>query len=117
MVSKKLIVIAGPTASGKTKIAIALAKHFNTEIISADSRQFFREMNIGTAKPSAEELKEAKHHFVGHISANDDYDAGKYESDAIALIEKLFEKHNVLILVGGSGLYIDAVCKGFDALP
>src|SRR5687767_6542904 len=84
---KTLIVITGPTASGKTVFSLELAAHFNTEILSADSRQFFREMNIGTAKPSDEELKQVKHHFIGHISINDDYDAGKYEADAIRLLE------------------------------
>ena len=117
MLSKNLIVIAGPTASGKTNLAINLAQYFCTQIISADSRQFFSELNIGTAKPNAEELKKIKHHFIGHISVNDDYDAGKFESDAIQLIQTIFQKYDTLVLVGGSGLYIDAVCKGFDELP
>lgn len=112
-----LIVIAGPTAVGKTAVAIHLAKHFNTEIISADSRQFFKEMSIGTAKPNASELSEVKHHFIDSHSISQDYNVGKYETEAITLLEDLFSKNNVLVLIGGSGLYINAVCEGFDPLP
>ena len=115
--SKTLIVIAGPTASGKTSLAIHLAKILNTEIVSADSRQFYREMNIGTAKPNEEQLTEVKHHFIGHLSINDRYDVSRYETDALALLQLLFENHDYVILCGGSGLYIDAVTKGIDVLP
>ena len=113
----KLIVIAGPTAVGKTTIAIKLAKHFNCEIISADSRQFYRETEIGTAKPSAEELKQAPHHFVNNLSITDDYNVGKYEKEALNLLEQVFKRNDTAILVGGSGLFINAVCNGFDSLP
>jgi FtsP/CotA-like multicopper oxidase with cupredoxin domain len=114
---KHLIVIVGPTAIGKTAFSIQLAQLFNTEIISADSRQFFKEMSIGTAKPSAEELSQAPHHFIGNISIYDVYSAGKFEQDALAIIEEKFNIHNVLIMVGGSGLYINAVCNGIDDIP
>ncbi|MBI2269761.1 MAG: tRNA (adenosine(37)-N6)-dimethylallyltransferase MiaA [Bacteroidetes bacterium] len=114
---KFLLVIAGPTAIGKTSLAIRLAKLFQTEIISADSRQFFREMNIGTAKPSDKELAEIKHHFINTISVTDDYDAGQYEHQASELINELFKKHALVILAGGSGMYINAVCNGFDDIP
>ena len=116
-VPRQLIVIAGPTATGKTACAIGLAEYYRTEIISADSRQFYSEMNIGTAKPSPAELKKIPHHFIGHLSVTEDYDAGKFESDTLSLLEKLFLKHEKVILAGGSGMYIDAVCKGFDAVP
>lgn len=115
--AKTLIVIAGPTAIGKTTLAIKLAKKYQTEIISADSRQFYREMEIGTAKPSTEELNAAKHHFINSLSVGDYYTVGDYEREALALIESLFNEHNVLILVGGSGLFINAIINGFDELP
>ena len=115
--SKQLIVIGGPTASGKTSTAIQLAQHFKTEILSCDSRQFFREMNIGTAKPNTEELAAVKHHFINSRSIQEDYSVGDYERDAIELLEKLFQQHDRLILVGGSGLYIQAVCEGLDQFP
>lgn len=114
---KFLIVITGPTAIGKTAMAIGLAKTFGTEIISADSRQFFREITIGTAKPTKAELDSVKHHFINNLSITNDYDAGQYEQEANAVIEHLFTKQDVLILTGGSGMYIDAVCKGFDNIP
>jgi tRNA dimethylallyltransferase len=117
MPQKTLIVIVGPTAIGKTSLAIALAQHYDTEIISADSRQFFKEMNIGTAKPSAEELAAAKHHFIDSHSVSTLFSTGDFEIEAIKLTEELFKTHNTLIMVGGSGLYIDAVCKGLDELP
>jgi tRNA dimethylallyltransferase len=112
-----LLVITGPTAIGKTGLAIQLAQAYDTEILSADSRQFFREMNIGTAKPSPEELAAAPHHFINTLGITDNYDAGKYEAEAIELLSKLFQKKSVVILCGGSGMYVDAVCKGFDPLP
>ena len=115
--SKTLIIIAGPTAIGKTALAISLAKHFKTEIISADSRQFYREMNIGTAKPSEAELKEVKHHLINSHSVLDQFNAGDFEKESIELINKLFLNHDQVIMVGGSGLFINAVSHGFDQLP
>jgi tRNA dimethylallyltransferase len=112
-----LIVIVGPTAVGKTAIAIELAKQFGSEIISADSRQIFKEMTIGTAKPSDDELKAISHHFINSHSINEAYDAAQYGRDALALINELFTKHKVLILCGGSGLYIKALLEGFDDIP
>ncbi|MBO6024321.1 MAG: tRNA (adenosine(37)-N6)-dimethylallyltransferase MiaA [Bacteroidales bacterium] len=114
---KTLIVIAGPTASGKTAFAIKLAKALNTVILSADSRQFYKEMSIGTAAPTEEELSQVKHHFVHHISIEDKYDVADYERDAIALLDELFKTHDAVIMTGGSGLFIDAVCNGIDAMP
>ena len=114
---KTLIVIAGPTASGKTAAAIKVAKALNTVIINADSRQFYKEMSIGTAAPTPKELQEVKHYFVHHISILDDYDVAQYEQDVIKLLKKLFQDHDHVILTGGSGLFIDAVCKGIDAMP
>lgn len=114
---KQLIVIGGPTASGKTALAIRLAQHFSTEIVSADSRQFYREITIGTAKPTAEELALVKHHFINNLSIYDNYSVGDFEKEAMAVLEKLFEKHDVVILVGGTGLYIKAVCEGLDVFP
>jgi len=114
---KTLICIVGPTASGKTSLAISIAKHYQTEILSADSRQFFREMEIGTAKPTSEELSQVPHHFVNNKSILEEYDAGTYAEEALALLNKLFEEHEVVVLCGGSGLYIKAVCEGFDEIP
>ncbi len=115
--SKTLIVVAGPTAVGKTSYAIELAQKLSTEIISADSRQIFKEMKIGTARPSDEELRQVKHHFIASHSVTEYYNASKYELEAIALIEKLFEKYDNLVVAGGSGLYIDAILFGIDDLP
>lgn len=112
-----LITIAGPTASGKTALAIALAKHFGTDIISADSRQFYREMNIGTAKPSVSELQEVTHHFIDSHSISQPINAGQYETGVISLLDDLFANKNPLIVAGGSGLYIRAVLHGFDLFP
>ena len=112
-----LIVSAGPTASGKTAAAIKLAKELQTEIINADSRQFYREMRIGTAVPSRQELLEVKHHFIQHISILDKYNVATYEQDVLTLLPQLFQHHEKVILTGGSGLFIDAVCKGIDAMP
>jgi tRNA dimethylallyltransferase len=115
--AKTLIVVVGPTAIGKTAMAIRLAKHFHTEIISADSRQFFKEMEIGTAKPSKEELAEAPHHFINSNSVQTLLSTGDFEDQALHKLESLFQNHDVAIMVGGSGLYIDAVCNGLDKLP
>lgn len=112
-----LLVIAGPTASGKTAMAIRLAKHFKTEIISADSRQVFRELTIGTAKPSVAELQEVPHHFINTLSVSDNFNAGIFATSCAALLKKLFLKHPVVIMSGGSGLYIDAVLNNMDNFP
>lgn len=117
MNKKHLITIVGPTAIGKTALAVEVAKHFGTEIISADSRQFYKEMHIGTAVPTKEELKAVKHHFVQHISIFDNYSVGDFERDAIAKIEKLFTKKDVVVMAGGSGLFINAVLNGLDEFP
>jgi len=115
--AKTLISVVGPTAIGKTKLAIALAKEYQTSIISADSRQFFKEMKIGTAVPSLEELYTIPHYFIQHKSILELYSVGDFERDAIAIIEKLFQNNEVIVMVGGSGLYIDAVAKGLDNFP
>lgn len=115
--NKELIVISGPTAVGKTSLAINLANEINTEIISADSRQFYKELNIGVARPSQKELNSIKHHFIGHISIQDNYNAGEYEAEAIEKINSLFQKYEKLVITGGSGMYIDAITKGMDNLP
>lgn len=115
--TKYLISIIGPTAIGKTSLSIKLAQHFNTEIISADSRQFFKEMQIGTAAPTTEELASAKHHFIHHKSIHDTYSVGAFEKDAITKLNTLFKTYDVVIMVGGSGLYVDAITKGLDDFP
>ena len=115
--NKTLITIMGPTAIGKTSLSILLAKYFNTEIISCDSRQFFKEMTIGTAVPSRKELEAAIHHFIQDRSIFEDYNVGSFERDALQTLEKLFQKHDVVIMVGGSGLYVQAVLKGLDDFP
>ena len=114
---KYLITVIGPTAIGKTAMAIEIVKHYNCEIISADSRQFFKEMAIGTAVPSEEELEAAKHHFIQNISIFEEYNVGDYERDAIAKLNDLYKTNDFAVMVGGSGLYIDAVLKGFDDFP
>ncbi len=114
---KTLIVVIGPTGIGKTTTSIKIANHFKTEIISADSRQIFRELKIGTATPTSDELKAAKHHNIGSHSIHDYYSAWEFEQDAIKLSEKLFTEYDHLVLTGGSMMYIDAVCKGIDELP
>ena len=114
---KKLISIIGTTGIGKTKLAIEIAKHFETEIISCDSRQFFKEMIIGTATPSSEELAEVPHHFIGNLSVQDYYSIGQYEKEALRKIEELFQKHDVVVLVGGSMMYEKAVIEGLHDLP
>jgi len=115
--AKHLISIVGPTAIGKTALSIKLAQHFNTQIISADSRQFFKEMSIGTAAPTQEDLKVVKHHFINHKSIHDPYNVGAFEKDALQTLESLFKTKDIVIMVGGSGLYIDAVTKGLDDFP
>jgi len=117
MHQKKLIVLVGPTAVGKTLVAITLARHFGTEIISADSRQLFKELEIGTAKPLPAELQMVRHHFINSHSIREPYDAAQYGRDALILIEKLFVQRDQLILCGGSGMYVKAVCEGFDDIP
>ncbi|MDT8392241.1 MAG: tRNA (adenosine(37)-N6)-dimethylallyltransferase MiaA [Bacteroidales bacterium] len=114
---KYLIVVTGPTAVGKTAFSVRLANHYDTEILSADSRQFYREMRIGTAYPEAEELMAVPHHFIGNLSVTDAYNVSRYENEALDLLELLYAKKDVVVLTGGSGLYIDAVCKGIDELP
>ena len=112
-----LITIIGPTAIGKTSLSIALAQYFGCEIVSCDSRQFFQEMKIGTAVPSDKELQAAKHHFIQNKSIFENYTVGDFEKEAIAKLDELFLKNNIQILVGGSGLYVDAILKGFDDFP
>jgi tRNA dimethylallyltransferase len=114
---KHLVYVAGPTASGKTVVSIALAKWLDTEIISCDSRQFFKELKIGAAPPSAQELAQAKHHFIHHLSVNQPYNAGMFSRDAERVLEAIFLKRDEAILTGGSGLYADALLYGFDDLP
>ena len=117
MENKHLIVLAGPTASGKTATAIKLAKAFDAEIISADSRQFYKELSIGTAAPTAEELAQVKHHFIHNLSIEDKYDVADYERDVLNYLKEYFKTKNVAIMTGGSGLFIDAVCNGLDEIP
>ena len=117
MSNKSLIYIAGPTAIGKTKISIELAKKLNTEIISCDSRQFYKELKIGTAPPTQEELSEVKHHFIQNKSINEIYTVGDFEKEAINKINALFNSYDKLIMVGGSGLYADAIMFGLDKFP
>ena len=112
-----LVCIVGPTAIGKTSLSIEIAKAFHTEIVSADSRQFYKETTIGTAVPSKEELEATQHHFIQNRSVFDDYSVGDFEKDAIDLLSSLFLKNNIIVLVGGSGLYVDAVVKGLDHFP
>ncbi|MCQ2607384.1 MAG: tRNA (adenosine(37)-N6)-dimethylallyltransferase MiaA [Bacteroidales bacterium] len=114
---KTLVVVTGPTAVGKTSTAIQLAQHYNTEIISADSRQIFIEPKIGTAVPSEEELATVTHHFIGTKHVTDYYNAWQFEQDALQKVEELFQTHDIVILAGGSGLYVDAVCNGIDEIP
>ncbi|MDL5047742.1 tRNA (adenosine(37)-N6)-dimethylallyltransferase MiaA [Oscillatoria amoena NRMC-F 0135] len=114
---KYLIVVAGPTAVGKTATAIQIAEELGTEIISADSRQFYSELNIGVARPSEDELRTVKHHFIGHISITTPYTAADFEKDALALLSQLFTSHNYVVVAGGSGLFINALLNGLDDLP
>jgi len=114
---KTVLALAGPTAVGKTGVAIALAQHFKTEIVSFDSRQFYRELKIGAAPPSTQELAKAPHHFIGHLSVDEEWSAGQFEKAALKKVEALFKNHNLIILVGGSGLYLRAFCQGLDEMP
>ncbi|MDR0419197.1 MAG: tRNA (adenosine(37)-N6)-dimethylallyltransferase MiaA, partial [Prevotellaceae bacterium] len=115
--TKKLVVILGPTGVGKTDLSISIAKQLHCPIISADSRQIYKELNIGVAKPTPQQLAEVPHYFIGTRSIAENYTAGKYESDAIELLTELYQWHDIALLVGGSGLYIDAVCYGIDTTP
>ena len=117
MKTSKLLYVAGPTASGKTDLAIALAQHFNTEILSCDSRQFYQEMCIGTAVPSEADLAEVPHHFIQHLSITDNYSVGDFRREALEKLQGLFQKYETVIMVGGSGLYADAVMQGLDEFP
>ncbi|HLP36963.1 tRNA (adenosine(37)-N6)-dimethylallyltransferase MiaA [Lacibacter sp.] len=115
--NKTVILIAGPTAVGKTAVAIQLAKYFHTEIISADSRQCFKEISIGVAKPSAEELKEVKHYFINSHTIHDTVTAASYEKYALGAVTEIFQQHDLAVMVGGTGLYIKAFCEGMDEIP
>lgn len=117
MNNKRLIVVVGPTAVGKTAECIRLAGMLDTEIVSADSRQFYKEMNIGVARPSESELATIPHHLIAHISVSQDYNAAMYERDASEVIGKLFQEKDDVVLTGGSGLYVNAVCNGMDDIP
>ncbi|PSR05512.1 MAG: tRNA (adenosine(37)-N6)-dimethylallyltransferase MiaA [Bacteroidetes bacterium SW_11_45_7] len=112
-----LIVITGPTATGKTGVAVELAKRFNTSILSADSRQFYKEMSIGTAKPTQDEMEGIPHYFIGFLSIKEKYDVGQFEKDALHRLNKIFQSNDTAIAVGGSGLFIKAVTEGLDPLP
>lgn len=112
-----LIVLIGPTGVGKTDISIDIARYFKSEIISADSRQFFREMKIGTAVPTEQQLKTIKHYFIGFLSIKDYYSSSLFERDVLELLPKLFYKNNIILMSGGSGMYIDSVCNGIDDIP
>lgn len=115
--SKRLIVIAGPTASGKTALAVRVAQRLGTEIVSCDSRQFYKELAIGVARPSKEELSAARHHFIACRSVTEPYNVSQYEDEALSLLDTLFERHETVVAVGGSGLYIDAICQGMARMP
>lgn len=114
---KTLIVVGGPTAVGKTALGIRLANHFSTDIISADSRQFYRELAIGTAKPTPEELSQAKHYFVNNLSITDDYSVGDFEREVLQKLDELFQVHDTVIMVGGSGLFVRVIAEGLDDFP
>ena len=114
---KYLIIIAGPTAVGKTAFSIRLAQALNTEIISADSRQLYQQMNIGTAKPDEAERKAVPHHFIDILSPETEYNAGQFERDALALLERLYKKYDTVVVAGGSGLYVQALVRGMDQMP
>lgn len=115
--NKTLVVLLGPTGVGKTEISLRMAEHFGCPIVSSDSRQFYRELKIGTAAPTEAQLARVKHYFIGTHSIHDEYNAGQYEQDVMILLEELFQQHDVVMLVGGSMMYIDAVCNGMDDIP
>lgn len=112
-----LIVLIGPTGVGKTELSLRIAEHFQTHILSSDSRQLYADLKIGTAAPTPEQLRRVPHHFVGTLQLTDYYSAAQYESDALALLDSLFRQHEVILLTGGSMMYVDAVCKGIDDIP
>src|SRR5690606_16377422 len=114
---KSLILVVGPTAVGKTDLCLKLAKKFNTEIVSCDSRQFYKETNLGTAKPSLSELAQARHHLINTLSIEEDYDVKQFEKDALEALNGIFQTHSVAIMTGGSGLFADAITQGFDDIP
>jgi tRNA dimethylallyltransferase len=115
--NKTIVVVCGPTASGKTALAIAVASYYKTVVLSADSRQFYSEMSIGTAKPTTEELAQVPHFFIGHRSIQQPYDVGQFESEVLSLLADLFTKHDVVVLCGGTGLYVKAILEGLDTFP
>lgn len=115
--NKHLIVLIGPTGVGKTELSIRMAEKYNTSIVSADSRQLYHELKIGTAAPTSEQLKRVPHYFIGTLQLTDYYSAAQYETDAINLLNKLFQEKNVIVLTGGSMMYVDAICKGIDDIP
>ena len=117
MSTKRLIVIVGPTGSGKTDLSITVAEHFHAPIISTDSRQFYRGIPIGTAQPDAEQLQRVEHHFIASRELTDDFNCGAYEAEALQSLGQLFQKHDVVVAVGGSGLYVKALCEGMDNMP
>ena len=117
MKNRLAIVIAGPTGVGKTEVAIEVAKHLHTDIISADSRQIYKELNIGTAIPDPAQLASARHHLLQHRSVKDYYNASMFETESLAVLEKIFQKNNAAVITGGSGLYIQAICEGIDDIP
>ena len=117
MSKKTLFVIVGPTAIGKTATAIRVAQELGTEILSCDSRQFYKELNIGVARPTDEELAAVKHHFIANLSIHDSYNVSMYEHDALAMLDDLFATHDTAVAVGGSGLYVDALCQGITEMP
>ena len=117
MSTKRVIVVVGPTASGKTDLSIALARHYNAPILSTDSRQVYKGLPIGTAYPSVEQLQAVEHHFIAELELNQDFNCGEYEKQALERLETLFEKHDTVVAVGGSGLYVKALCEGMDSLP
>src|SRR6187399_2092120 len=117
MSNKLLVVIGGPTGIGKTPLTIKLAQHYHTEIINADSRQVYEELNIGVSKPTQEELAQVPHYLIGHRSIHQPYSAGQFANDALDILHKLFIAHDIVFLSGGTGLYIKAVTEGFDSIP
>ncbi|MDD2636602.1 MAG: tRNA (adenosine(37)-N6)-dimethylallyltransferase MiaA [Bacteroidales bacterium] len=115
--SKHLIIVFGPTGVGKTDLSIQLAADFKTEIFSCDSRQFYKELGIGVAKPDAHQLSTVKHHFINNVSIHDHYSISQFETEAISTLDEYFKTNDIAIMVGGSGLYVDAICKGVDIMP